>query len=138
MKKCRSLILILCLVVPPVSGADVAIVVNPDNDIIRLSRSEAINIFMGRYRKLPNGTTALPLDLVPLRARFYQALVGKDLAEINSYWARLIFSGQASPPQQIRSSIDVVEIIEHNLGAIGYMDSAQVADNMRVILELSE
>ena len=130
--------LLLCLIISPFGRADVAIVVNPSNEIASLSRSEAINIFMGRYRKLPNGTVALPLDLVPLRARFYQALVSKDLSEINSYWARLILSGQTSPPQQIRSTAEIINIIENNLGAIGYLDSTQVADNMRVVFELGE
>lgn len=134
----RVIALVIGLAAIGSARGDVAVVVSSDSDVTRLSRSEAINIFMGRYRKLPNGITALPVDLAPLKARFYGALVAKDLAEINSYWARLVFSGQASPPQQAGSPDDVAEIVEHNRGAISYVDSAHVAEGMRVVLELDE
>ncbi|MEC9481956.1 MAG: hypothetical protein UMU75_01350 [Halomonas sp.] len=121
-----------------IAWADIAVIVGKGSDVKQLSRSEVINIFMGRYRKLPNGLTALPVDLSPSKARFYRALVNQDLAEINSYWARLFFSGQTSPPQQAASLAEVQDIIEHNQGAVTYVDKGHVTENMRIVLELDE
>lgn len=123
-----------------VSGAqaDIAIVVHADSGISSLSRNEAVNIYMGRYRKFSSGTTALPVDLSPMKARFYRALVQKDLAEVNAYWARLIFSGQASPPQQVSTAKEITDIVRDNRGAIGYMDSRDVTADMQVVHTLPE
>ncbi|WP_438766415.1 hypothetical protein [Kushneria sp. TE3] len=118
--------------------ADIAIVINDASPVHQISHSEAVNIFMGRYRRLPNNSVALPIDQAPLKARFYRALVQKDVAEINSYWARLVFSGRASPPQQAATLDDVVDIVTHNSNALGYVDAAHMPPHMRVLLTLSE
>ncbi|MGM8850780.1 hypothetical protein ACS8E6_09755 [Salinicola halophyticus] len=120
------------------ASADIAVVVNAGSGIDHLTRSDAVNIFMGRYRKLPTGNVALPVDSASLKARFYRALVNKDLAEINSYWARLVFSGEASPPQQIASGDDVHQLVLQNMNALSYVDSAHVPDDMHVVLTLGE
>lgn len=36
------------------------------------------------------------------RHKFYQALLGKDIAQMNAYWASLSFSGKARPPKVIK------------------------------------
>lgn len=138
MRKLLKTIIAASLLWALTGHADVAVVVNPDSDVTQLTRNEAINIFMGRYRKLPNGDTAIPVDLAPEKARFYRQLVEKELSEINAYWARLMFSGQASPPQQMQSVEDVQNVILNNRGAIGYMDSDMVTEDMRVVLILPD
>ncbi|WP_110667298.1 hypothetical protein [Salinicola halophilus] len=138
MNRVRTFLLASTLAVALPVSADIAVVVSPDSGVTTLTRSEAINIFMGRYRKLPNGDLALPIDQSTLKARFYRALVDKDLAEINSYWARLVFSGEASPPQQSDSAADVRQLITHNANALSYIDSASATDDMRVVLTLGE
>lgn len=126
------------LLTTTVAHADIAVVINHDSPVRQLSKSEAINIFMGRFRKLPDGSIALPIDQSLLKPRFYQSLVNKDMAEINSYWARLVFSGQASPPQQAASLEEVTEIVMHNANALSYVDLDDVPDGMRILLTLDE
>ncbi|WP_106476473.1 hypothetical protein [Phytohalomonas tamaricis] len=138
MPRIHYLVITALLLHTGLAQADIAMVTNADNGIDQLSQSDALNIFMGRYRKLPNGALALPIDLVPLKARFYHALVNKDLAEINSYWARLVFSGQGSPPQQADSAAEVINLVVHNPSALSYVDAARVTPEMRVVLVLHE
>ena len=64
-------------------------------------------------------------------------LINKELAEINSYWARLIFSGQGSPPRQADNAAEVIEIVSGNKGAIGYIPRAAADKRVRIILDLS-
>lgn len=118
--------------------ADIAVVISADSNVTLLEHSEAINIFMGRFRRLPNGSVALPIDQSLLKARFYRALVNKNVAEINSYWARLVFSGQASPPQQAADMAEVSDIISHNVNALSYVENDNVPSHMRVLLVLDE
>ncbi len=123
------------------AAADLVIVANPASGIERLSREEVTAIYMGRSKKLPSGITALPIDQAasnPAKARFYGEITHKGLPEINSYWARLIFSGQGSPPRQADNSAEVLEIVGSNKGAIGYVPKASVDKRVRIVLDLSE
>jgi hypothetical protein len=137
MRMISAALLLLAFSTTPLR-ADLAVVVHPDSAVTSLSRAELINIFMGRYRRLPSGETALPVDLEPLKARFYRALLDKDLAEISSYWARLVFSGQATPPIQIRHEAEALEYIRRNRGALGFLDADAVPADLRVVMRLPE
>jgi ABC-type phosphate transport system substrate-binding protein len=136
----QGLVLMLGLALAPATpGAGLVVIVNPDSGVTELTKAEVIHLFMGRQKRLPSGAAALTVDLggtLPDKALFYAALVNKDLAEINSYWARLIFSGQGSPPLQAESAENVLEIVQNNRGAIGYVDADKVGPGVRVVFRL--
>ena len=122
-------------------AAGLAVIVNPQSGVQQMSKAEVIHIFMGRQKRLPSGAKAVAVDQgaeTAAKADFYARLVGKDLSEINSYWARLIFSGQGSPPMQAESADDVVEIVGNNKGAIGYVDSGQADERVKIVFTLSD
>lgn len=138
MRLLTAVLILLGALVSLSASADLAVVAHPDSQAASLDRSQLINIYMGRYRQLPTGEAALPVDLTPLKARFYRALVDKDLAEINSYWARLVFSGQVSPPLQLQSSAAVLEYVRRNPGALGFVEDGEVPADLRVVSRLHE
>ncbi|NIV39835.1 MAG: hypothetical protein GWN58_63625, partial [Anaerolineae bacterium] len=84
---------------------------NPDSGLETLEREQIVNIYMGRYRKLPSGISALPLDHTDHRETFYRTLVDKSLPAINAYWARLVFSGRGSPPNQVDTANEMLAMI---------------------------
>jgi hypothetical protein len=98
-----------------------------------------INIFLGRFRQLPSGITAQPIDLPvsPVRAQFYRALVNKEPAEINAYWARLIFSGRTSPPIQTEQPEEVIKALRANPGGIAYMERSKVSSREKIVFEVA-
>ena len=118
---------------------DLVVIANPASGVERMSRDEVTSIYMGRSKKLPSGITALPIDQTTDgdKPKFYKELINKELAEINSYWARLIFSGQGSPPRQADNAAEVIEIVSGNKGAIGYIPRAAADKRVRIILDLS-
>lgn len=118
--------------------AEPVVVVSAASALRQLSQDEVVNIFLGRYRRLPNGDTALPIDQPessPVRADFYRRLVNKDLNEINAYWSRLIFSGRTSPPLQASSSADVIVWLLGQPGGVAYVDRTQVDKRLRIVME---
>jgi ABC-type phosphate transport system substrate-binding protein len=120
-------------------GEDMVVVANPHSGIDSLSREEVINIYLGRYRQLASGVSAQPVDSPathPDKARFYQLLVSKDLAEINAYWSRLIFSGRTTPPRAAKSEEDLLNIIRRTPGAIGYVDRSKIDGRVVLVYEL--
>jgi ABC-type phosphate transport system substrate-binding protein len=138
MRQLARLLLLLaaCLTCATVALADVVVVVDAQAGVDRLTQDEVINIFLGRYRRLPNGVAAVPVDQPvagEIRDAFYQKLVGKGQAEINAYWARLIFSGKTSPPVQALSAADVPARIVGTEGGVGYVERNQVDARLKVV-----
>lgn len=135
----RKLLCLLCmLLATDIVRADVVVVAAAQAEIAALSRDEVINIFMGRYRVLPSGQTATPIDQPAhsaLRAEFYRKLVGKDLAEINAYWARLVFSGKTRPPLPTQHADEVLSRILETPGGIGYIDRSQLDARFRLLFD---
>jgi ABC-type phosphate transport system substrate-binding protein len=141
----KRLIIILVLAVFAPRNADatepasIVVIVNPASGVDQLTRNEVIDIFLGRYRKLPSGRAALPIDVAEAsteRERFYQLLVKKSPADMSSYWARLVFSGQTSPPFQVPDSKTAIELVQSNPNAIAYVDRASVGTGVKVVLEI--
>jgi len=118
--------------------AEVVVIANARSGVDRLTREEVVNIFLGRFRQLPSGLSALPADLPAGHAekeRFYRLLVNKDLAEINAYWARLVFSGRTSPPRQTRDEGELLRFVSETPGAIGYLERSRIDSRVRVVFE---
>jgi hypothetical protein len=132
-------VLALLLAWLPAGAGDPVVVVSPESGIQSLSRGEVINIFLGRQKRLPSGAVALPVEQAQpaaIRAAFYEKIVNKDLPDINAYWARLLYSGQAQPPRQLGSPEAVLEMVLANPGAIGMLDGSSVNRRVRVVYVL--
>ncbi|HWQ08645.1 MAG TPA: hypothetical protein VN436_06055 [Holophaga sp.] len=116
------------------------VVVNPDSGVSQLSREEVRNIFLGRQKSLVPGVAALPVEQQDpeVRSSFYRVLVKKDLAEINAYWARLMFTGQARPPQKAESAEAVVRMVASERGAVGLMRGGKDDRRVKVVLILGD
>ena len=109
--------------------AGVAVIVNKGNPIDEIEKHDLEDLYMGRHLYFPNRHQAVRLDLPPnstIRQQFYRKLVNRSVAEVNAYWARLLFTGLASPPQVLQSTTEVIEFVRKHENAIGYVDSAQL------------
>ena len=133
------LLLLPLLWLPHAARADdLVVIVNAGSHVHSLTRDQVIDIFMGRYRQLPSGATALPIDVddPSERQTFYERLVHKNLAEIGSYWARLVFSGQATPPFRAPDSRAALKLVATNPDAIAYCYRSAVTGRVKVVLDL--
>ncbi len=141
MKMIRSLLLLglMALTAMPSGAADWVLVAHPKAGLGQLTKEDVTNIYLGRYRRLSSGATAEPIDQPadsPLRARFYRQLVNKDLAEINAYWSRLVFSGKTRPPLVAASSEDAVHAVSKNHHALAYVEKTKVDAGVMVVFEM--
>jgi len=133
--------LLMFVCIPLQANAELVVIISAHNEVEQLSREQVINIFMGRYRKLPNGQTVIPFDIggdTTERRDFYKKLLDKSLADINAYWARLTFSGRTTPPSSMRSQAEILDIVASNRFAIGYIDKKNLDDRVKVIFSLPE
>ncbi|MBS1158707.1 MAG: hypothetical protein H6R15_1126 [Proteobacteria bacterium] len=131
------LLALLTLTVRP-AAADLVVVAGPKSGVERLTQKEVVYLFMGRWRQLPSGIPALPIDLAidsPERAEFYRRLVNKEPAEIKAYWSRLVFSGGSLPPYTTEGREGLIRLVSNNPGAIGYLERNQVDSRLRIVFE---
>ena len=140
MKKYISIILIFvisCFLNPVL--AELVVIVHPDNPVSSLTRNQLVDIYMGRDMNFPNGRQTLPIDLdpdSPYRAVFYQALVGKTVNQVNAYWARLLFTGRATPPRVLSGAENVLKVVSENKDAIAYIDTEHLNDEVKVVYKI--
>jgi hypothetical protein len=132
----------LIIAVPtPRDDQALVVIVNPACGVTQLSKAEAVDIFMGRQRRLPSGLLALPVEQTKpaaTRALFYKLLVNLPMPQVRAYWARLAFSGQAQPPLETDTDDETLEVVAANKGAIGFVQANRVDRRVRTVLRLEE
>ncbi len=122
---------LLCLLLLPFGpSADVGqssywvVVVNQQSGLTQLSQKQVMSLFLGRAQFLPSGPRAKTFDYPigsAMRANFYLSLTGKNIADIDAYWARLRYSGRASPPEALDSVEQIIETVSKEKGALSYL-----------------
>ncbi|WP_206486069.1 hypothetical protein [Thalassotalea sp. G2M2-11] len=146
MTRCYYRSILLCLAFAlwqhAVSAKEaIVVVVNSANPIEQMTRSEVIDLFMGKYVAFPDGEKAVPVDLdgeQPIKQQFYHQLVGRSLASINAYWSRLRFTGRVKPSIQKNTEQQVVQYITNNNDAIGYIPISKLTKQLKVVYQLNE
>jgi len=114
----------------------ILVVVNQENMIDSMTRSEVIDIFMGRYNAFPSGEAAVPIELKgdnEVKEIFYKQLVGMSLSRINTYWSRLRFSGRKRGSVQFQSKGELVGYVTSDPSAISYIMPSELRDGMKVV-----
>jgi len=115
--------------------ADVVAVVSSSSKVPVLSRTQIEEIFLGKVTRFPDGSSAVPLDLIegsPERDEFY-AKLGKSPAQLKAYWSKIIFTGRGQPPKAVATGIEMKARLAADPAAIGYIDAKLVDDSVRVL-----
>lgn len=133
----RGLLAAGLLTAAHMASAQVAVIVNPKSPLASMTAEQVAGIFMGKSSTLPNGATAAPADLPEASAardQFYSKAAGKTGPQVKATWARLTFSGKATPPRELPSAADVKKHVASNPDAIGYIEKSAVDASVKVVL----
>jgi ABC-type phosphate transport system substrate-binding protein len=101
-----------------------------------LSDAEAKKLFLGKLKKLPNGTKPVVVeynDGTDIRSEFHGVVTGKSDSQLQAYWSKLVFTGKANPPKTMGSSAAVLAEVSSNPAAVGYVDESEVTGSVVVI-----
>ncbi|MCW8876251.1 MAG: hypothetical protein OQK04_16695 [Kangiellaceae bacterium] len=127
--------LLALLVVPQLCFAEVAIIVHPSNDI-SLTPDKVSRIFLGKDKSFPGGKKAVPInqkDAQSVTKEFNQKVIGKSSSQIRAYWSKIVFTGKGSPPKEVTSDAEVLNLISSDPNLIGYIDASKVSGGVKVI-----
>jgi hypothetical protein len=123
------------------AAAPIYVIVNVANPTLELSRKDVIGLYMGRTHAFENGGRVVALDLPresETRVRFYKWLTGMTPAQVNTYWARLIFTGRTPAPQLEPNETAMLDAVRSNVDAIGYLSYKPPISDVRVVFVLDE
>ena len=118
------------------ASAEMAVIVNKDNPLAAISKTEIEMIYLGKKKLFEDGVAAVPVDLPAenaVRQEFFANVLGKDGESYRLYWVRMIFSGKGQPPVTLKSEEEAVRFVSGNKGGIAFVDSGGVAPGVKVI-----
>lgn len=125
-------LLVIAALFSPMAYSEVSIIVHPSNTN-SFSKNDISRLFLGKSKSFPNGDPAIPIALNDDTANeFNQNLLGKSASQLKAYWAKLVFTGKATPPKKV-SKVEMLELIKNNPNMIGYSDSSVVFTDQKVI-----
>lgn len=117
---------------------DVVGVVSAKSRLTALTKEQAMDIFLGKANRFPDGSPAVPIDQIggsPVRDEFYFKFGGKSSAELKTHWSRLIFTGRGQPPIEAANSVEVKRRLVENPSAIGYVERSVVDPSIKIVLQ---
>lgn len=121
--------------------ADVAIISHPSLPLKTLTIDEAQRLFLKRKTRIESGI-ALDIRVLPASSRasktINQKVLGMTESRVLAYWAKNIFTGQARPPQEMRTEEELKRWIARTPNALGYIDIMNVDDQVKVLLTVPQ
>lgn len=129
--------LMLCtlLLVSGSCMADIAVIVHPSN-ANSLETLDISRIFLGKAKSYPDGSQAVPVaqsDAASAADEFNTKVLTKSSSQLKAYWSKLVFTGKGTPPKEVDSDQEMLELIQANPNLIGYVQTSSVNDNVRVV-----
>jgi ABC-type phosphate transport system substrate-binding protein len=121
---------------PAARAADVVAVVSARSTVKALTPAEVADIFLGKEKRYPDGTPAVPIDQTedsPVRERFYAQFAGKSPAQVKAHWSKLIFTGRGLPPRQVSGGAEAIKAVADDPRAIAYVAPSLVDSSVRVL-----
>lgn len=130
----KNLVSISLLCVSAYTSAEVAVIVNPNNNNT-LDKGMISKIYLGKTKSYADGgkIKAVGQKGTAVAKAFTQNVVGKSSSQFKAYWSKLIFTGKGTPPDPLSSDQAVIDFVASNPLGIGYIDSGKVTDAVKVI-----
>ena len=118
------------------ASAELAVVVGKRSSVDSLTAGQVKALFLKKHIRFPNGEIATPVNQdegTHAYAEFAQKALNKDPGQLKSYWSTRVFAGKGTPPETVGGSADVKALVSRSPTAIGYIDSSQVDNSVKVV-----
>ncbi|WP_052380042.1 MULTISPECIES: phosphate ABC transporter substrate-binding protein [unclassified Pseudoalteromonas] len=115
--------------------ASITVIVHPSNNN-DLNKSAITRLFLGKTKKFPDGTIAIPLnqdESKNITEEFNSKALKKSSSQLKAYWSKLVFTGKGTPPKNAEDNKAVLDIVAQNPNVIGYIRSDIVNDKVKAV-----
>lgn len=128
--------ILFLLVTSNSSFAEVAVIVNKQNQATSISKKDLSNIFKQKQKTWADGgiieVVTLPKDN-PLMEKFSESVLDMSSSDLEKYYLKNALSGKGQPPRTAQSPSEVKSIVGDNKNAIGLIDSKDADPSVKVI-----
>lgn len=124
---------LLCTLLSGQCVAGVAVIVNNQN-AANIDADVVKRIYTGKVSAFPNGNEAIPVNLTnSVQDTFNDTVVGRSTSQVKALWSKLIFTGKGTPPKEVGSDEEVIDLVSKNESVIGYVDESKVTSSVKVL-----
>ena len=119
--------------------ADLVVIAHPSNAESQVSLDTVRDIYLGKMTTFPGGGKLAAVDQKdgsPAKADFQAKVLRMNADQVKTYWSKLIFSGQGTPPRVMGNNAEVRGWVASNPNGIGYIDKASVDGSVKVLLTI--
>lgn len=141
MSKQNYVLTALFILVTTSATADIVVVANPSVDQKQLTVEMLSNLYLGKTPTIPGSNEIQVVDLdskSATRKAFYRRVCNKSQSELNAYWSRVLFTGEARRPKELANNETVIEFVSKTPLSIGYVGSETPLKGVNVILKIEE
>jgi len=128
----RTLLLALALLPLPVRSEGLVVAVNASTGISGMDAREVRKLFLGKSRRLSDGSTAVLARYSPLDSAFNRHSLGRSDAQVGAAWSRLRFSGRSLPPEELSSLAALIDWLGGTPNAVAYLPASALEGNASV------
>ena len=132
-------VFLLLVAIVPAMARDLAIVANPAFPRDHLSLQEVKAIYLGETRYL-DSLKVQPVDQRdsnPIKRVFVEKVLTSTVQDYRSYWLKRVFREGVMPPVVKASDSEVLDVIQGNPGAVGYIWADEVpSGRVKVLLRV--
>ena len=130
--------LIVALFLPLTAMADVAVIVSKSSPLSTVDLSELEKLYLGKTNSLGGQSVSAinQVDSSEVTTEFNRAVLNKSNSQVKAYWSKLVFTGKGTPPKEFDGDAKVLQAIQIDDKAIGYVDSGAVTGDVKVLTTL--
>jgi ABC-type phosphate transport system substrate-binding protein len=99
-----------------------------------MSKEQIVDLYLGRSDDFT------PIDQAVgsgIYVEFYKKVTGRDSAQINAIWSRIVFTDRGVAPKQLPNSAAVKKAVAANPKAVGYIEKSAVDASIKVALAVN-
>lgn len=135
--KMGVLLFVFCMFgVQAFANAGLSVIANNQLSLESLEIRQVRGIFLAKTNKFPNGVFVKFINQTegsPVANEFDKKVLRKTVAQLKSYWMKLVYTGRARLPGKLASDAEVKKWVAAAVGRIGYIDSASVDNTVKVL-----
>ncbi len=122
-----------------IAKADIVIIANKSFPTDNIEKFQAQKLWLGKIHKLPDVGKVKVVDQSnnsPIKEFFYEKLTSKTLSDLKVYWAKIIFTGKATPPKALSSDKKIIDYLVKHDEYLGYIDHQSITDDVKVLMTI--
>ena len=138
----KFLILTILCVAAWANGAlgQVAVVAHKSVPVDSLAKSELLDLYTGDTSVWSDGAAVVIFDLKEkgeTREVFYKFL-GMASSRIKSIWLKRMLSGEADPPEALKTEEELLKKVAATPGAIGFLSQSKQSSDVKTLLMIAK